>query len=210
MSTAIRGLFVAEGTSDGPLAGLVELLFRERGADLRLTVPPFEQLSNVRKDIKSRVEAGLKLMDNRVDLVVVHRDADNVGSETRRQEIDKAMGKTCAPAWCPIVPVRMTEAWLLLDEPLIRRVAGNPRGRVPLNLPKLPEVERLADPKDYLRQALLTAADSTGRRRERDTKRFNQQRRQLLEGLDHHGVIQRLPSWQQLLEDVESAASAGS
>jgi hypothetical protein len=207
MAAVVIGLFVAEGTSDGPLANLVELLFRDRGTDLRLTAPPFEQLNDVRKDVRSRVDAGLKLMDNRADLVVVHRDADNVGSKVRREEIGKALSKTAASAWCPIVPVRMTEAWLLLDEPLIRRVAGNPRGKVQLNLPNAQEVERVADPKDVLRQALLTAAESTGRRRERDTKRFNQQRRQLLEGLDRHGPVSALPGWRQLLDDVDSATA---
>ena len=32
-----------------------------------------------------------------------------------------------------IVPVRMTEAWLLLDESAIRRVAGRPHGDEPLD-----------------------------------------------------------------------------
>lgn len=204
--TVTRGLFVAEGTSDHPLADLVELLFRDRGVDLRLAVLPFEQLRGVPKDVESRVSAGLKLMGNQVDLVVVHRDADNAGSDARRKEIARALRKTTATTWCPIIPVRMTEAWLLLDESLIRQVAGNPRGKTPLRLPKPHEVERAADPKELLRCALLAAAETTGRRRDRDTKRFNQQRRQLLERLDRDGPVSKLSSWQQLLTDVDAVA----
>lgn len=47
----------------------------------------------------------------------------------------------------PVIPGRMTEAWLRLDEAAIRRVAGNPNGRTKLGLPKLHEVESVADPK---------------------------------------------------------------
>lgn len=206
MTFVVNGLFVAEGSSDEPLANLVELLFRDRGVDLRLTSPPFEQLPKVAKDVKSRVTAGIKLMEHQVELVVVHRDADNVGSAVRRNEIEAAIRQIDAEVCCcPIVPVKMTEAWLLLDEANIRQVAGNPRGREPLKLPKLHEVERVADPKDLLKQALLAASGATGRRRERDVKRFNQQRRQLLERLDRSGPIIGLPGWQQLLADIDLA-----
>ncbi|MEC3974635.1 hypothetical protein [Amycolatopsis sp. H20-H5] len=106
------------------------------------------------------------------------------------------------------MPIRMTEAWLLLDESSIRQVAGNPRARHPLHLPKLHEIEKLADPKDLLKCALLAASASTGRRREREAQRFNQQRRQLLERLDHDGPIVKLSSWQRLITDIEVAAAS--
>jgi hypothetical protein len=206
MGPVASGLFVAEGASDEPLANVVESLFRDRGLDLRLTSPPFAQLPKVAKDVKSRVEAGIKLMGNRLDLVVVHRDADNVGSDVRRHEIADALREIDVEC-CPIVPVKMTEAWLLLCESEIRYVAGNPRGRGLLGLPKAHEVERVADPKTLLRAALLAASASTGRRRERDGKRFNEQRRQLLGRLDRTGPITKLAGWQQLLDDVDYAGA---
>ncbi|WP_245633730.1 hypothetical protein [Amycolatopsis jejuensis] len=201
MPRVLQGLFIAEGTSDQPLANTVEVLFRESGIELRLTVPPYEQLPKVAKTIKDRTEAGQRLMEC-IDVVVVHRDSDNVGHDVRREEIDSAMHSAGIGVWCPIVPVRMTEAWLLLDEKEIRRVAGNPKGRASLGLPKRHEVERVADPKEVLRKALLDASAATGRRREREAKRFNSQRRQLLEGIDREGPLKELSSWQQLLEDV--------
>jgi hypothetical protein len=105
----------------------------------------------------------------------------------------------------PVIPVRMTEAWLLLDETAIRQVAGNPRGRRDLSLPAPKRVESVPDPKQLLQQCLLTAADCGGRRREQVTKRFNEHRRQLLERIDRSGPINDLPSWQQLIADIESA-----
>ncbi len=197
------GLFIAEGSSDHPLADLVESLFLTQGVSLRLTKPDFAALDKVAKDVRSRVAAGLKLIGGPVDLIVVHRDADNAGHQARRQEISDAVGSVSgSAALVPVIPVRMTEAWLLLDEALIRQVAGNPRGRMGLGLPKVHEVESVADPKELLRRCLLTAADETGRRRDSVQKRFFQHRRQLLERLETSGSLTKLPSWNRLVDDV--------
>jgi hypothetical protein len=107
----------------------------------------------------------------------------------------------------PVIPVRMTEAWLLLDEAEIRWVAGNPKGRAHLSLPRPHEVESVADPKALLRECILQAAGVTGRRRLAVAKRFDQHRRQLLERLDRNAAVSKLPSWQEMLSDVELVVS---
>ncbi|WP_346539106.1 hypothetical protein [Micromonospora sp. DPT] len=81
------GLFIAEGSSDQPLAEHIELLFYERGVDVKLSHPAFERPPKVGKDVGSRVENGIKLMDGDADLIVVHRDADNAGH--RRQLLSR-------------------------------------------------------------------------------------------------------------------------
>ncbi|GAB2642595.1 DUF4276 family protein [Nocardia goodfellowii] len=205
--TVYSGLFVCEGTSDLPLAEIVETLFIERGADTRLSRPDYSLLGRVPKDVQSRVRAGVELMDGPVDLIVIHRDADNAGTAQRRDEITRAVTSVLpAAAAVPVIPVRMTEAWLLLDEDAIRRVAGNPKGRNGLGLPSVRKVESVPDPKQLLQQSLLKAADCTGRRREQVAKRFNEHRRQLLQRVDWSGPISELPSWRQLIADIECAA----
>jgi len=135
---------------------------------------------------------------------VIHRDADNAGPEKRRDEIFNAIGAVETKATAlPIIPVRMTEAWLLLDEDAIRRVAGNPRGRVKPGLPHRREVESVADPKQLLAQCIIKAADCTGRRRDQVEKRFGQHRRELIQSIDLAGDIAELPSWKQLISDIE-------
>lgn len=200
------GLFVSEGSSDLPLADIIESLFVSRGVTVHLSKPDFSLLGRVAKDVRSRVEAGAKLVGGPINVIVVHRDADNAGRHARQQEIEAAVRSVGMNAdLVPVIPVRMTEAWLLLDEAAIRQVAGNPRGRMNLSLPKFHEVESIADPKDLLRTCLLTAADERGRRREAVAKRFNQHRRQLLERLDPTGPIVRLESWNRLVSDIEDA-----
>ncbi|MFI6999986.1 hypothetical protein [Nocardia sp. NPDC050175] len=200
------GLFVCEGTSDLPLAGIVETLFVQRGLDVRLSKPDYALLGGVAKDVASRVGAGLRLLGDPVDIIVVHRDADGAGADERRNEIADAVRSVADSITAiPVIPVRMTEAWLLLEEDAIRRVAGNPRGRKDINLPPRRRVESVADPKQMLQQCLLAAADCTGRRREQVAKRFYEHRRQLLQRIDCSGPIADLPSWQQLIKDIESA-----
>jgi len=203
-----NGLFVAEGSSDMPIADIVERMFFDRGVVVRLSTPDFGRLGRVAKDVRSRLVAGAELSGQTLDFVVVHRDADNAGPAARRMEIYDAVGSLATkPSCVPVIPVRMTEAWLLLDEGAIRFVAGNPRGRMPLGLPNVKEAEDRADPKQILAAVLLQAAHVTGRRREALAKRFGQHRRQLLERLDIKGVVAELSSWKQLVADIDSVVA---
>jgi hypothetical protein len=95
----------------------------------------------------------------RPHLIIVHRDAERESWEARRREVPSS------PGVAPIIPIRMTEAWLLIEERAIRRAAGRPSGREPLGLPPPRALEARPDPKRDLDQALLRAAgDPTGRR----------------------------------------------
>lgn len=201
----LSGLFVGEGSSDAPLAELVELLFLDRGVDLDLSTPDFARLANrVGSALDKKLPAGLELVRKPVDLIVVHRDCDTVRPEDRLREMREALEHVGSTATLlPVIPVRMTEAWLLLDECAIRTVAGNPNGRNPLDLPAPREVERRADPKGILRKALLDASATTGRRRASIDRRFPSHRKALLEGLDRFGPVTGLESWKDLVTGVE-------
>jgi hypothetical protein len=196
---------MCEGTSDQPLADIVEYLFAERNVTLRLSRPDFSALPRVKKDVRSKVIAGAALMGSSFDLAVVHRDADNAGWDARQKEIldaTLASGVECTPI--PVIPVRMTEAWLLLDEQIIRTVAGNPNGTDGIPLPKLKDVESVPDPKSLLRECLLHAASPRAHRRQTVDRRFYQHRRRLLELLDPHGPIVQLTGWSKLITDIDN------
>jgi hypothetical protein len=142
------------------------------------------------------------------ELVFIHRDAENQGRDVRVDEIRAgatAAGVT-AERVVPVVPVRMTEAWLLLDEIAIRRAAGRPTSTNNLNMPAIGEVERMANPKERLAELLLAAGAPAGHRRRSQFERdFGAHRRLLLERLDLDGPINRLTAWRNLREDVAAA-----
>jgi len=139
------------------------------------------------------------------DLIFVHRDADAAGHEARTREIAEASANVeMNLSRVPIVPVRTTEAWILLDETAIRRVAGNPRGKQPLDLPKPSNVEHLADPKEALVTALAAASGCSGNRLGKFRKRFGQHRQILLEQLPVGGALDHVPAWARLREAVSA------
>ncbi len=136
------------------------------------------------------------------DVLVLHRDADTPGVDLRRAELVEAceaVGVTCPLV--PIVPVRMTEAWLLLDPQAITVVAGDPRGGLRRPSRSL-ERSRLTDPQRLLQESLLTAADAAGRRRDQVALRSPAHRRQLIERRARFGAVAGPASLRALTDDI--------
>jgi hypothetical protein len=118
---------LADGSSDAilihPLAWMLQQHFgfavNGAWADLRrLPSPP--------KDLQGRIAAALDLYP--CDVLFVHRDAEGESLDRRVAEIEDAVTGLADPL-VPVVPVRMQEAWLLIDEPALRRAAGKPQRR---------------------------------------------------------------------------------
>jgi len=141
--------------------------------------------------LRSRLPKAVELYP--CDLLFIHRDAENQPVEVRIEEIRDAAAllQEQMPYVC-LVPVRMTESWLLLDEVAIRSAAGNPQGSSALQLPAAREVEQLRDPKSRLFAALTAASDLTGRRR----RRFHPEAaRHRVAELQRTATLRQLPSF---------------
>lgn len=162
----LRYTLLAEGTSDKALMPILNWLLEQCGvriaiqsqwADLvRLLHPP--------KDLSGKIQKSLE--DYPCDLLFIHRDADNSSPQGRLMEIQEAVYNIPNSRFehvC-VIPVRMTEAWLLIDEMAIRHAAGNPNGNRRLDMPTLNGLEQMADPKRQLERLLETASDLNGRR----------------------------------------------
>lgn len=115
------------------------------------------------KSLIEKIKCGIELYP--CDLLFVHRDAENAPWDKRADEIKHALVNIEHPPAVCVIPVRMTEAWLLFDEMAIRRAAGNPNGNQTLNLPHMSEVESLPDPKQSLHSLLREASGQIGQRR---------------------------------------------
>ncbi|MEM8598746.1 MAG: hypothetical protein AAGF99_02400 [Bacteroidota bacterium] len=132
---------------------------QEAHADFRL-----HRQAPERSDLGERIRLAAELYP--CDVLFVHRDAERVGDTAARfEEIDAGVRAAALGLPCiPIVPVRMSEAWLLFDETAVREAAGRPRGRMTLTLPPLTKIEQV-DAKQVLFDSLRTASETTGRRR---------------------------------------------
>lgn len=200
-------LFLGEGSSDQGIAVHVERIAAELGIETQVTAPDAAMLPPHDGTVAGKLRS-IQRLGGSYAAVFIHRDADRAGREARVAEIRDAVNQVMPGViHAAVVPVRMTEAWLLLDEQLIREVAGNPNGRVPLRLPSANEAERIADPKALLKELLVTASELTGRRRRSFQAAFPFNRRRLLEELDPGGPVRDAASWQQFREDIAHACT---
>lgn len=186
----LTATLITDGTSDRTLLPIVQFLLDEWSPLPHRTLFAEGLHSG---SLKSRLPRVVELFP--CDLLFVHRDAEREPLGNRVQEIRAALADPATqhlPHIC-LVPVRMTESWLLLDEWAIRSAAGNPDGRIPLKLPKAAALEELADPKSKLFESLTNAAEVSGRHR----RRFSPEaaRHRVAEILQPH-LLRQLASFQ--------------
>ncbi len=201
-------VFVGEGPSDAGLVSHLEELCILCGADEAAGVAPdLRSLPRAKtgKKVADQLSAALELEPN-ADVIFVHRDSDSTDAEPRYRKISEAeSGFELEGRVVPVVPVQETEAWLLLDEEEIRRVADNPKGRVKLDLPSANRIESIARPKERLFRALEVASELKGRKLIRFKRSLPRRRRLLLERLSPLGAVSQLPAWKRLKGDLERA-----
>ena len=206
MTRRLRFTLLGDGSSDEALKRHVEWLVREnvasdvaidsQWADLRAAKPKPEGLG-------ARIERAIDLYP--CDVLFVHRDAEREEPERRIQEIAQAcIGIKVRATPVPVIPVRMSESWLLCDETAIRKAAGNPNGEQPLNLPRLREIEGLPDPKNTLHTVLRCASGLTGRR----LKAFSPRARLVANYITDFSLLRRLPAFQRLETDLRIVLEA--
>jgi hypothetical protein len=186
---------VAEGTSDQALLPFIDFVLNEHCA--------FPHVTSYAGDLNggpllARIQRALALYP--CDLLFVHRDADRTRVSDREQEIQAAALNAGGPFAICVVPVRMTEAWLLTDPLAIRRAAGKPTGTANLGLPALARLEAQANPKSLL-FAALEAASELGMNRLRRFDRYRA-RRQVSNFVEDFSSLRRLPSFRHFESQV--------
>ncbi len=162
----IRYTLLADGTSDEVLIPIIDWLISDNYPDISFQSNFAKDIGKVGMSLEARIPAALKYFP--CDILFVHRDGEGQILASRLAEIN-AVCQAIDVCYVPVIPVRMTEAWLLSDESAIRSAAGNIAGRVNLKLPNRKSWETLADPKELLFDALVIASEKTGRA----LKKFN-------------------------------------
>lgn len=203
----VRFLFIGEGPFDENLVTHLRRCCVLAGANEAEGVTiPFSMLGNhIGHTVIEKLRFALEYEPN-VNLVFIHRDADSVDPKPRYKEIQEAIGKVGdAPLHVAVIPVRETEAWLLLDEAEIRRVAENPKGTATLDIPSAKRVESISDPKEHLVAVILEASEQTGRQYRKIKRKINQKCQLILDGLDPEGPVNDVPSWKRMFSDLSSA-----
>ena len=129
--------------------------------------------------------------------------------ERRVEEIEAALA--AVDSWdrdrtVAVVPIRMTEAWLLIDAAALRIAAGNPRGSVALSIPAVRQLEGLPDPKKTLHDLIRRASSLGGRRLSRF--RMDQAVHRLAQAIEDYSPLRDLSAFRALEEEVGGITKA--
>ncbi len=204
MIASLRYTLVTDGTSDRALMPLLRLLLSQSGTLLPLSeawADP-QRLPASAQGLKARLQHAIDLYP--CDLLFVHRDAERQDPQLRYEEITDALaGLDAPPPVICVVPVRMTEAWLLTDKIAIRRAADNPNGKIHLSLPALDTVEGIPDPKQKLLELLRTASEKSGRRLDQFKRDEVTRRLRVAELTVDISPLQRLTAFQRLQSELQ-------
>jgi len=204
---------LADGTSDRALLPIIDWTLRQHFPDvvIQRQWADFSRLKNppLTRQLPERIQQAITLYP--CDWLFIHRDAERESIADRNQEIDEAwrtVGKLAEnKRLISLIPVRMTEAWLLLEEQAIRTASGNPSGQQSITLPPLRNLERLPDPKQNLKDLLRQSSGLTGRR----LQKFNVPRAVQLvaENVQDYSHLRSLPAFLIFEEAVQTLTIAG-
>lgn len=196
----ITATLVTDGSSDKLLAPLIELLF-DAHTELAYQVNCAEGLPPASRGLQARIDSALELFP--CDFLFVHRDAEGIEATDRQQEIEASWrsSRQTAVLIC-VVPVRMTEAWLIANERPIRSAVGNPNGTELLDLPAIKDIESLPDPKEILFAALKAASGlNPSRKRHFNPHQFRHRVSELTEDLTS---LRKLVSFKHLEDQIQT------
>lgn len=173
---------------------------RVRGQGFVDQFADFRQLPKPPKDLQARAHTATEQFP--CDILFVHRDAEKEPLEARVREIETALSAANVSPYVPVIPVKMTEAWLLWNESAIRRAAGNPNGTADLELPPLAQLEGESDPKKTLQEALLKAAEKQGRRKKQFQRDIPRRVGRVAELIDDFSPLRVLSAFQELEQRI--------
>ncbi len=196
---------LAEGSSDKALMNILKWAIQQQLVDVAVHgyLADLRQRRKAPRRLSERIAQAVKLFP--CDLLFVHRDSDAGSPQDRQHEIEAAYSESglSSPSLVCVIPVRMTEAWLLLDESAIRTAAGNPNGKESLDFPRAPD--QIPDPKDVLRELLKQASGLSGRRR----KSFRPERHiwQIPDYMKDFAILRKLGAFVDFEKELERTLS---
>lgn len=198
--TQLTYTLVADGSSDQVLIPIIDWVLRQHSS--KVIVQQFVSSVEVRASgLTQRVARAIALFP--CDILFVHRDAEHPDRVADRREEIKFAVSGLGLRFIPLVPIRMTEAWLLIFEAAIRRAANNPNGKVNLLLPDARVVERIVDPKALLYEKLRTATELPPRR----LHNFNEARarRRISELVENFSALRNVCAFNEFEAEVRSS-----
>ena len=205
----LRYTVLGDGSSDRALIPILTWLLRQHCREVPI-LPMFADLRDLRRPpriLPERIQQSVELYP--CEVLFVHRDAERESVDKRAEEIRQAVEKSGLQSPPPVIcaiPVRMLEAWLLIDEVALRQASGNPSGNLPLSLPDVNGLETLQDPKETLYTLIRGASGLQGRRLRHFDRTLPRRLQQVADEIDNFGPLRRLAAFRRLEGEIERVA----
>ena len=191
MNRQLTYSIVADGGTDRLLVPVIQWAIHRLDPHVELLEPTFRKRVGSVVDFLSDYKTGDML-------IFVHRDAENASIEDRLREFEDIS----RPRLVAVIPVRMSEAWILFDSTAIAKAASSPSRSV--DVPKITELESIADPKGLLDRLLLEAAGRpTGRRRKMFTRSIAERRIGVATYISDFTPLENLTAFRRFQQSLE-------
>ena len=174
MSNILQIGYTAEGTTDQRfLSNIIRKTFEYAVYDCHSEIEVYEPefLAKQGENFVSQIEKIVKEYSY-FHVICIHCDSDSPTiDDVFRNKITPALNAvTLLDDVCKnlvaIVPVQMTEAWLMADFELLKAKIGTTKSNNELGLPnRINQVERIADPKEVVSSAIKIAQAGLTRKR---------------------------------------------
>lgn len=140
------------------------------------------------------------------DILIYHRDAESIDINIisqRIQEIKNQVLEENKDLIVCVVPVKMMETWLLINDEAIKKASGNRGYKGNMNLPNCNKLEKIQDPKQLLHSILKETSGLKSRR----LKKFNVHEAVHLvaENIENFSILRELNSFLQFEKDLKIA-----
>lgn len=164
MNRQLAYAVVADGGTDRLLVPIIQWAVHRLDPGVEILEPEFRKRSGGIVEFLATYSTGAML-------IFLHRDSESLTLDERLGEFGPVERQDVVP----VVPVRMSEAWLLFDSSAIARAAGSRETQVAV--PHTGQLENIPNPKGLLDNLLYQAAGAPTGRHGRNFKRSIASRR---------------------------------
>lgn len=204
----LRFTLITDGSSDIALMNVVKWLLDDIYPELPNigTHANFSILLNPPKtsEVQNRINFAKEYYP--FDILIYHRDAESIDINIisqRIQEIKNQVLDGNKDLIVCVVPVKMMETWLLINEEAIKKAAGNRAYKGNMNLPNCNRLEKIQDPKQLLHSILKETSGLKNRR----LNKFNvyEAVHLVAENIENFSVLRELNSFLIFEKDLKIA-----
>ncbi len=176
MSNILTIAYSTEGTTDQRfLESIIRKVFEDAAykceSNIEVFDPVFIKFPKENSFVEDVLKVSTEAYNTGIKVLCIHVDADNSDDKNVTQHkiiptiaaFDDQVDNTICKNLVPVIPVQMTEAWMLADKELLKDEMNTNKSDVDLGINREPE--SIADPKKVIEDALNVAQAHLPRRR---------------------------------------------